>query len=138
MTFGEKFKAGRERLHLTQQEIADRLGLNRRMITRYENDISLPRTRDAYRRIAELLEVDINYLLSEDQEFVVSASEKYGDRGKKEAQELIAHMSGLFAGGTLSEQDKDAVMKALQDIYWQSKEQNIARYTPRKYRKETK
>ena len=39
----------------------------------------------------------------------------------KQAQELIDGMSGLFAGGSLSEQDKDAVMKALQDIYWESK-----------------
>ncbi len=41
-------------------------------------------------------------------------------------------MSGLFAGGTLSEQDKDAVMKALQDIYWESKARNVEKYTPKK------
>ena len=44
-------------------------------------------------------------------------------------------MSGLFAGGTLSEQDKDAVMKALQDIYWESKARNVEKYTPKKYKK---
>ena len=41
MTFGEKFKAEREKLKLTQQEVADALGINRRMITRYENGVSL-------------------------------------------------------------------------------------------------
>lgn len=40
MTFGEKFKAEREKRKLTQQEVADALGINRRMITRYENGIS--------------------------------------------------------------------------------------------------
>lgn len=44
-------------------------------------------------------------------------------------------MSGLFAGGTLSDQDKDAVMKALQDIYWESKARNVEKYTPKKYKK---
>ena len=42
MTFGEKFKAEREKRKLTQQEVADALGINRRMITRYENGISFP------------------------------------------------------------------------------------------------
>ena len=61
MTFGEKFRAERDRLGLTQQELADQLGLNRRMITRYENGLSFPRTREAYKRIAELFGVDVNY-----------------------------------------------------------------------------
>ncbi|MDY5016613.1 MAG: helix-turn-helix transcriptional regulator, partial [Eubacteriales bacterium] len=45
MTFGEKFRAEREKKGLTQQQTADGLGINRRMITRYENGISFPRTR---------------------------------------------------------------------------------------------
>ena len=44
MTFGEKFKAEREKRKLTQQEVADALGINRRMITLYENGISFPRS----------------------------------------------------------------------------------------------
>ena len=136
MTFGEKFKIQREKLGLTQQQVADALGLNRRMITRYENGISFPRTKEAYRKIAEFFEVDINYLLTEEEEFVVQASEQYGSRGMQEAQELIHSMSGLFAGGSLSEQDKDAVMKALQDIYWESKARNVQKYTPKKYQKQ--
>ena len=121
----------------TQQDVADALGINRRMITRYENGLSFPRTKDAYRKIADFFGVGVNYLLTEDEDFVVSASEQYGTRGMKQAQELIDGMSGLFAGGTLSEQDKDAVMKALQDIYWESKARNVEKYTPVKYRKQT-
>ena len=30
--------------------------------------------------------------------------------------------------------DKDAVMKALQDIYWDSKARNVEKYTPKKYK----
>lgn len=135
MTFGEKFRTEREKLGLTQQEVADSLGINRRMITRYENGISFPRTKDAYKKIADFFKIDVNYLLTEDEAFVVEASEQYGSRGMKQAQNLIDGMSGLFAGGTLSDQDKDAVMKALQDIYWESKARNIEKYTPKKYKK---
>ena len=135
MTFGEKFRTEREKLGLTQQEVADSLGINRRMITRYENGISFPRTKDAYKKIADFFKIDVNYLLTEDEAFVVEASEQYGSRGMKQAQNLINGMSGLCAGGTLSDQDKDAVMKALQDIYWESKARNIEKYTPKKYKK---
>lgn len=135
MTFGEKFKEEREKRGLTQQEVADALNINRRMITRYENGVSFPRTRDAYKKIADFFQVDVNYLLTENDEFVVEASEQYGSRGMKQAQQLIDGMSGLFAGGSLSEQDKDAVMKALQDIYWESKARNVSKYTPKKYKK---
>ena len=93
MTFGEKFKAEREKRKQTQQEVADALGINRRMITRYENGISFPRTKDAYRKIAEYFKVDVNYLLTEDEEFVVQASEQYGSRGMKQAKDLIEGMS---------------------------------------------
>ena len=137
MTFGEKFKAERIKKNLTQQDVADALGINRRMITRYENGLSFPRTKDAYRKIAEFFGVDVNYLLTEDEEFVVRASEQYGARGMKQAQELIDGLSGLFAGGTLSEQDKDAIMRALQDIYLESKARNVEKYTSKKYKKQT-
>ena len=135
MTFGEKFKAERTRMGLNQQQVADGLGINRRMITRYENGISFPRTKDAYKRIAEFFDVNVNYLLSEDEEFVLQAGEQYGGRGMQQAQKLIEGVSGLFAGGSLSDQDKDAVMKALQDIYWESKARNVEKYTPKSRRK---
>ena len=137
MKFGEKFKTERLKMNLTQKEVADALGINRRMITRYENGLSFPRTKEAYKKIADFFGVDVNYLLTEDDEFVVRASEKYGSHGMKQAREWSDGMSGLFAGGTLSEQDKDAVMKALQDIYWESKARNVEKYTPKKYKKQT-
>jgi transcriptional regulator with XRE-family HTH domain len=121
MTFGDKFKQERSRLGLTQQETADGLQINRRMITRYETGISFPRSRDAYKKIASFFGVNVNYLLSEDQELTVVATEQYGSRGMKQAQEFIDGLASLFAGDTLSEQDKHTVMKALQDVYMESR-----------------
>ena len=134
MTFAEKFKEERVKKELTQQQVADSLGITRKMIRLYEKGTCLPRTREAYKKIADFYGGDGNYLLTEDEDFVVQATEKYGARGKKQAQDLVDGISGLFAGGTLSEQDKDAVMKALQDIYWDSKARNVEKYTPKKYK----
>ena len=64
MTFGEKFKAEREKRKLTQQEVADALGINRRMITRYENGISFHRTKSTYSKIEEYFKVIRKYMLT--------------------------------------------------------------------------
>ena len=47
----------------------------------------------------------------------------------------MEEVSGLFAGGRISQDDKDAVMRAIQDAYWIAKEENKRKYTPKKYRK---
>ena len=60
-------------------------------------------------------------------------SEHYGSRGKRQAEQLVAELSGLFAGGELTESDKDAVMIALQKAYFDCKEDN-KKYTPKAYR----
>ncbi len=80
MTFGEKFKAEQEKKNLTRQQAADGLGFNRRMITRYENNLSFPRSRDNYKKIAEFFGVHVNCFLSEDESFVVQASEQYAEK----------------------------------------------------------
>lgn len=49
--------------------------------------------------------------------------------------ELVEQMGGMVsAGGEMSREDIDGVMKALQDLYWKAKEDN-KKYTPKKYRK---
>ncbi|MCH5272910.1 MAG: transcriptional regulator, partial [Lachnospiraceae bacterium] len=75
--------------------------------------------------------------LSEDEEFVLQAQQSYGYKGARDAEELVSDISALFAGGELSENEKDAVMRALQDAYWIAKERNSEKYTPKKYRKES-
>jgi hypothetical protein len=38
--------------------------------------------------------------------------------------ELVNAVGGLFAGGDLSEEDKDAVMQAIMEAYWDAKARN--------------
>ena len=74
------------------------------------------------------------HFLTEDEEFITEASEQYGSRGMKQAEALLAEMSGLFAGGELTESDRDAIMIAMQKMYFECKKKN-KKYTPKKYRK---
>ena len=63
----------------------------------------------------------------------MQAAEEYGERGSRQAEKLIAEISGLYAGGSLAEEDMDAMMLAIQDAYWLAKKEN-RKYVPVKYR----
>ena len=70
--------------------------------------------------------------MSEEESFITEASEQYGSRGAKQAQQLTEEVTGLFAGGEMAQEDMDVMMKAIQDAYWIAKEKN-KKYTPKKY-----
>lgn len=124
MSFGKKLKQLREAKGLTQTELSQMLGTSLKTISNYEVKGTRPRTMDMYEKIADFFEVDINYLLTEESSFLISASSKYGYQGAKEAQRLLSSMSGLFAGGELPEEDKDALFEAIQEAYWEAKLEN--------------
>ena len=132
MKFGEKLKALRKERGLTQNELAKAVGVGTRSVVGWEQEGRYPRKRELYAKLAEVLGTEENYLLTEDEQFVSVASEQYGSRGKQ-AEQLVAELSGLFAGGELTESDKDAVMIALQKAYFDCKEDN-KKYTPKAYR----
>lgn len=136
MKFGEKLKKLRTEKGLKQAEVATAVGVSRRTYISYEQEGRYPRKRDVYAKLADTLECDVNYLMSEEEEFVMGVGEQYGSRGKRQAEELVAELSGMFAGGELSEKDMDAVMIALQKAYFDCKEDN-KKYTPNKYRKDS-
>lgn len=131
MQFGDKVKEARRALGITQKELADRLEVSLRTVASYESGKTLPRTREATRKLAEILGVNMNYLLTEDENFVVNATEDFGYRGKIGAEKLIGEITGLFAGGDMAEEDMDALMFAIQDAYVQAKKNN-KKYSPKK------
>lgn len=134
MKFAEKVRSARLSMGYTQKQLAEAAHVALRAIISYEKGDSYPRKRETYFALAKALNVEKNYFLTEDEEFVVDAAEKYDSRGASQAQAVIAGFSGLCAGGTLFEEDKDTVMKALQDIYWESKARNVQKYTPKKFK----
>lgn len=135
MKFGEKLRKLRTEKSITQGDVAAAIGVSRRTYVSYEQDGRYPRRREVYTKLAEILGCDVNYLLAEEEEFISSAGDQYGSRGKRQAEELVSELSGMFAGGELSESDMDAVMIALQKAYFDCKADN-KKYTPKKFRKD--
>ena len=115
MTFGEKVREARKNLNISQDDLSNKMGVSRRTVTSWETDKSFPRTRKVYEKLAETLDVPLNYLLSDDDAFVLDASEQFGYRGKKGAEKLVQELTGLFAGGELAEEDMDALAFAVQE-----------------------
>lgn len=62
MSFAENFKNARKAANLSQQQIADKLGLDRSAIAHYEMGDSMPNARN-FNKICELLNISINELL---------------------------------------------------------------------------
>ena len=58
MTFGEKVKAERTKLGMSQEELATKIGVTRRIIGSYEKDSSRPRGMERYKKLAEALNVN--------------------------------------------------------------------------------
>ena len=123
------------RLGLNQDELAKKIGVTRRVISSYENDSSRPRGTERYKKLAEALGVNINYLLSEDEAFIADVEDNYGHRGAKQAKELLAEVTGLFAGGEMADEDMREMVDAIQEAYLIAKKNN-KKYTPKKYRKD--
>ena len=120
MKFCEKIREARKNAGLKQDEFAKAIGVSLRTVSNYESGERYPKKRETYYKIAEVLKVDVNYLLT---------------KGARQAKALVAEVSGLFAGGELADEDLDEMMKGIQEAYWIAKEKN-KKYTPKKYRKE--
>ncbi|MDO5716829.1 MAG: helix-turn-helix transcriptional regulator [Tissierellia bacterium] len=134
MGFGNKIRRLREEKGWTQAELAEKIGVSLRTVSSYENADQRPRHRKTYHILSDLFKVDVNYLLTDEEYFVLSTGEVYGPRGARDAQEIVNGMLGLFAGGEVSLEDKKAILDAIQEAYYMAKQEN-KKYTPKKYRK---
>ena len=62
MTFGEKLQALRQRAGMSQDALAERLGVSRQAVSRWERDETMPET-DKVVPLADLFGVTTDYLL---------------------------------------------------------------------------
>lgn len=124
MKFGEKLRDARKKAGLSQAELAEKISVTTRTIQGYESGSTYPRDRNIYKRLADCLDIDADFLHNENDIFAEEAAQKYGSRGKKQAEALMADVTGLFAGGEMADDDLDEFMRAVQEAYWLAKEEN--------------
>lgn len=124
MTFGEKIKTLRKEQGMTQKDLAEALGLSLRTISNYETGGLRPRHDATYDALAALFHVPKTYFFTEEDAFISAAEARWGKSGAADARELVDGVIGLFAGGRLDEEDKQAVFEAIQEAYFRAKLEN--------------
>ena len=124
MVFKDKLKEKRIEAGLTQAELAKRAGTTARTIQNYELGKSKPSNMEVAQRIADVLGTTTEYLLGSSGTYVVEAHEKGGAKAARDLDQLVTEVTGMFAGGHLSEDALEGAMKALNDAYWIAKEKN--------------
>ncbi len=133
--FGEKVKTLRKNKRMSQTQLANAIGGSIRSVRSWEVEGRYPKQHDMYQKLAETLDCEVSYLMTEEESFITEVSEKHGSRGAKQAQLILEQAAAMFAGGDLSDDDKVAFMDEIQLLYLDSK-QRAKKFTPKKYRKE--
>lgn len=133
MKFSQKLKVLREEKGFSQAELAEKIGVSSKTISRYESGESNPRYPRIYDDIAEALKIDKLELLSDEDAFVLSIKEKFGSYDANYASDLVNGMVGLMAGGDISDDDKRVILETLQEAFIISKKEN-RKYIPKKFR----
>lgn len=64
MTLGEKLAKARKEKNITQEQLADNLGVSRQAISKWESGVTYPET-DKLIRMSELFDCSLDYLLKE-------------------------------------------------------------------------
>lgn len=124
MAFTENLKEKRAQSGLTQAELAMKAGVTARTIQNYELGTRKPGNMVIVQRIADALGTTTEQLLSSGETLVVAAHERGGARAAKDINELVSEVTGMFAGGKLSDDALDGAMRALNEAYWIAKDKN--------------
>ena len=124
MGFKERLKEKRLEANLTQVQLAEKISVTARTIQNYELGTRKPTMFEVVEKLAEALNTTAEYLLGQGGMLVLAAQEQGGSKAAKDIDELVSEVSGMFAGGHLSDEALDGAMQALNKAYWIAKEKN--------------
>lgn len=130
--FSEKVKEARTSLGLSQPQLAQSIGITTRSVQAYESGDKKPRA-SVMAKLAKALKVSIKFLSDDECEdpvadiekdnYITEARERYGSKGVRDVDQLLADNAALFAGGDLSQEQKDAFFEAVMKSYITCKEE---------------
>lgn len=130
-SFNEKVKEHRGILGLSQKQLAEKSGIGYRTITSYESGERFPQPAQLY-KLAKALGVSTEYLKDDEiidpaygldrMEYVEEMRQTSGRKEALDLEEMLKQNQTLFAGGTISEEAKDAYFQAVMKAYLECKE----------------
>lgn len=136
-TFGEKVKDARASLGLSQPKVAELTGVSVRSVLAYEKGEKMPR-QGTLLKLAGALKVSVKFLTDDECDnplediekdgYIEQARQRYGAAGARDAEALLNENTALFAGGELSQEQKDAFFEAVMKAYITCKEAAREKY----------
>ena len=113
-SYGERLMKARKEKELSREELGKLCGITGRTIQNYELGHVTPNRIDVSQRLADVLDISVDYLIyGEKEETELTEEEK---------KEILAHASALFAGGKLSEDEQLALIYELQTLYMKARQ----------------
>ncbi|MBM4762747.1 helix-turn-helix transcriptional regulator [Bacillus sp. B15-48] len=137
MSFQNRLKKLRLDKKLTQQDVADKLGITRQAYGYYENEKSKREPDHATtQKLAEMFEVTTDYLLkgSSSSTFLDKDEKDIAKRLEEFRKDLSKQDGLLFSGEPMSEEAKESLLEAMEYAFRQTQRIN-KKYIPKKYRK---
>ena len=113
-SYGERLMRARKKKELSREELGKLCGITGRTIQNYELGHVTPNRIDVSQRLADVLDISVDYLIyGEKEETELTEEEK---------KEILAHASALFAGGKLSDDEQLAFIYELQTLYMKARQ----------------
>ena len=135
----ENIKSKRLELNMTLEELANKVGISRQTIQRYESGVISNIPSDKIEKLAEALECSPAFLMGWDQK------DQLNEKDKKSIDKDLNNIMQEFREGTdgtayyngveLEESDLDLIESAMKIALEQIKIKNKEKYTPKKYKK---
>ncbi|MBR4288359.1 MAG: helix-turn-helix transcriptional regulator [Clostridia bacterium] len=119
MTFAEKLKSARKEAGLSQAALAAKAGISSRTLQNYEMGKRYPASLEITLKLAAACGTSAEKLLSAGEESIIFAPQG----AKEQLLELVQAVSGLFSGGEIGDEDRDAAMEAIIAAYWAAKKE---------------
>ena len=130
--FADKVKQARAELGISQAALSQEVGVSIRSIQLYEQGVKRPRP-GTMLKLAKALKVSVRFLTDDEctdpiediakDEYIVEAHTRYGSAGARDIDALLEANAALFAGGELSQAEKDAFFDAVMKAYITCKEE---------------
>ncbi|MCD8224974.1 MAG: helix-turn-helix domain-containing protein [Clostridiales bacterium] len=129
--FKDKVRDHRGQLGLNQKQLAEKAGIGFRTIVTYESGERFPQAAQLY-KLAKALGVSTEYLKDDNiddpaygldrMEYVEEMRKREGRKESLDLEKMLQQNQALFAGGSVSEEAKDAYFQALMKAYLECKE----------------
>lgn len=142
-TLAEKIKEARCALGFSQTKLGELTGVSLRSVNAYEKGLKKPREKTIY-QLARALNVSVAYLKNDECEnpredierdrYISEIREEYGSSGSRDIESMLADNRALFAGGELSQEEKDQYFDALMTAYVTCRETAKERFGSKKER----